>query len=202
MAVRAVFFDFVGTLAFVDPDVGTVYATTARTFGLDLDPTAVRRAFAEVFPRRPPLAFPRDLPGDVRRTAEFAWWRAVVADTLRACGVPTGGATGGFLHPASRSGHPTPNTEFDFEAYFAALYETFAAPAVWRLYPDARTVLKTLRQKGLRTGVVWGAVFSSSGFSLASWAIFSKASIKASNSSFETVSVGSIIIASGTINGK
>ncbi len=154
MAVRAVFFDFVGTLAFVDPDVGTVYATTARTFGLDLDPTAVGRAFAEVFPRRPPLAFPRDLPGDVRRTAEFAWWRAVVADTLRACGVPTGGATGGFLHPASRSGHPTPNTEFDFEAYFAALYETFAAPAVWRLDPDARTVLKTLRQKGLRTGVV------------------------------------------------
>ncbi|GBC84815.1 Pyrimidine 5'-nucleotidase YjjG [bacterium HR11] len=135
MAVKAVFFDFVGTLAFVEPDVGTVYADVARAFGLGLEAAAVGRAFAKLFPRRPPLAFPRDLPDDARRAAEFAWWRAVVADTLRACGTPL-----------RRKDH--------FDAYFAALYETFATPAVWRLDPAALEVLKTLRQKGLRTGVV------------------------------------------------
>lgn len=205
MAVRAVFFDFVGTLAFVEPDVGTVYADVARAFGLDLDAAAVERAFAEVFPRRPPLAFPRDLPDDARRAAEFAWWRAVVADTLRACNVPLrrkdpGPRTSGpglwtpgyspgragrgvwsqdeapqasqmgpgvetptpqsaiyddpIPHPFSNTRHPTPSTDFNFDAYFAALYETFATPAVWRLDPAALEVLKTLRQKGLRTGVV------------------------------------------------
>jgi putative hydrolase of the HAD superfamily len=141
MAVRAVFFDFVGTLAFVEPDVGTVYADRARSFGLNLEAAAVARAFARVFPCRPPLAFPPDLSDDARRAAEFAWWRAVVADTLQACGV------------SLRSSAPKP-LNFAFESYFADLYEAFATPAVWRLDPAARSVLETLRQRGLCTGVV------------------------------------------------
>jgi len=155
MAVKAVFFDFVGTLAFVEPDVGTVYADVARAFGLDLDATVVGRAFAEVFPRRPPLAFPRDWSDEVRRAAEFAWWRSVVADTLRACGIPLRRRR----HEPQTTGPrmprpPAPGPDFDFDAYFAALYETFATPAAWRLDPAALEVLKTLRRAGLRTGVI------------------------------------------------
>ncbi|MCS7311395.1 MAG: HAD-IA family hydrolase [Acidobacteria bacterium] len=169
MAVRAVFLDFVGTLAFVEPDVGTVYADVARAFGLNLDAAAVERAFAQVFPRRSPLAFPRDWPDDTRRAAEFAWWRAVVADTLRACGVPIVARgeqrTANSEQPVSNKRTASCGSLFavryspfaprdPFEAYFAALYETFATPAVWRLDPAALEVLKTLRQKGLRVGVI------------------------------------------------
>jgi hypothetical protein len=53
-----------------------------------------------------------------------------------------------------------------------------------------------------RTGLWWGASFSSSGVSAASRAIASIASQNASRVSFVSVSVGSIIRASGTISGK
>src|SRR5579863_70647 len=50
--------------------------------------------------------------------------------------------------------------------------------------------------------VVWGALSTVSGSSCASWAIDKSASMKASSSSRLALSVGSIIMAPGTIRGK
>jgi putative hydrolase of the HAD superfamily len=37
---------------------------------------------------------------------------------------------------------------------FEALYEQFAQPHVWRVYDDVRLTLETLRQRGVRLGVI------------------------------------------------
>lgn len=129
-SIKAITFDAAGTLIRVADPVGETYARIARNLGANLSPAALDAAFRDVFPVMPAMAFPHvdeaGLPG-----AERAWWRELVERVVR--------HAGGVA---------------EFETYFDALFSHYADGAAWRAYPEARRVLKRLRARGLRIGVV------------------------------------------------
>jgi putative hydrolase of the HAD superfamily len=91
------------------------------------------RTFKHLIRRMPPMVFPGESPV---RTAELerGWWRDLVALTFR-----TTDASLSFP---------------DFEQYFDALFQHFAAPDAWIALPGAHETLAALRKRGLRTGIV------------------------------------------------
>jgi putative hydrolase of the HAD superfamily len=129
--IKAVFFDAAGTLFETRDPVGDTYARFAREFGVDASAADVNAAFRRTFKDAPPLAFgPGRNPADLRRL-EREWWRGLVAQTFAGIGQFT-----------------------DFEDYFNSLFDFFAEPANWVADPEARTTLRTLRERGLTLGVI------------------------------------------------
>ena len=130
MQKTTVFFDAAGTLLTVNGSVGERYAVLARQYGKDVVPHEIEAGFRRSFPNAPPLAFP-NVPAAKLAELEHAWWRAVVRDVFADFG-------------------PFPR----FDDYFDALYAAFAQPEAWRLYPETRATLDTLRDRGYRLGVI------------------------------------------------
>lgn len=130
MQKMTVFFDAAGTLLTVNGSVGERYAVLAREYGKDVVPHDIEAGFRRSFPNAPPLAFP-GAPAAKLAELEHAWWRAVVRDVFADFG-------------------PFPR----FDDYFDALYAAFAQPEAWRLYPETRATLDTLRDRGYRLGVI------------------------------------------------
>jgi len=126
--IRIVTFDAAGTLIRLLHPPGKVYAETARLFGYDLDPDRVQDAFRitwKTFPPPPESVGPR--PDDDRD-----WWRELVARTMQTAHyriVP-------------------------FDEYFATVYQTFARPGVWELFPDVPHILAELSSLRIRLGVI------------------------------------------------
>lgn len=130
MQKTTVFFDAAGTLLTVNGSVGERYAVLARAYGKDVAPHEIEAGFRRSFPNAPPLAFPGARAAKLAEL-EYAWWRSVVRDVFASFGP--------FLR---------------FDDYFDALYAAFAQPEAWRLYPETRTTLDTLRDRGYRLGVI------------------------------------------------
>jgi putative hydrolase of the HAD superfamily len=131
--LRAVLFDAVGTLLHLREPVGETYARSARSHGVTVAADALQAAFPRALRAMPPMVFPGLAP-DRRHTAERDWWRAVVRATFRAAGV------------AER---PT-----EIDGCFEELFTYYAGAAGWRAADGATDVLRALRARGLRTGVV------------------------------------------------
>ena len=83
---KAIFFDAVGTLFQVRGGVGQIYWEIAKPYGVRATPEAIERAFQEVFPKAPPLAFSRLQSGLLRRS-EKEWWRNVVLEVFHRVGM-------------------------------------------------------------------------------------------------------------------
>lgn len=124
-AVRAVVLDAVGTLIYADPPVEVVYSRVGRRFGSRKTCAEVAAAFRRAFC----AVEEADLAGDLATSElrEQQRWREIVATVL--------------------------NDADDPEACFQTLYEHFAAPHAWRLYPDAATALPALLDAGWRVGI-------------------------------------------------
>ncbi|WP_236027902.1 HAD-IA family hydrolase [Candidatus Methylacidithermus pantelleriae] len=121
LKLKGIFFDAVGTLIRPARPIGHTYARVAHHYGVYLEPKQVEKAFQEVFARmqwRPSASVPQD--GEDR-----TWWREVVFGVLENFSVG----------PA-----------FPFESYFAELYELFARPDQWRVFPEVPEVLSLLRE--------------------------------------------------------
>jgi putative hydrolase of the HAD superfamily len=128
--IEAITFDAAGTLIRVAEPVGETYARIAEDMGANLSPEALNTAFHDAFSTMPAMAFP-DVDESALADAERAWWRQVVGHVIRhAGGVP------------------------EFEKYFDALFSHYAGGAAWRAYPETHRVLKSVRARGLRLGVV------------------------------------------------
>ena len=126
--IRVVTFDAAGTLIrLVDPP-GQTYAETARLFGYDLDPVRVQEAFGVAWKSLPP---PPDSCGP-QPDDDRAWWRALVVQTIKQA-----------QYNIDR-----------FDDYFKEVYETFARPGVWELFPSIPLVLTELSCLGIRLGVI------------------------------------------------
>ncbi|UCE86250.1 MAG: HAD-IA family hydrolase [Deltaproteobacteria bacterium] len=126
-ALEAVLFDAAGTLIEPREPVGEIYARLARSHGVALPPERLQDAFARVLRSTAP-----SVEADPARERE--WWRGIVRATFRA-------ADG--------------RARFrDFDAYFDALFERFAAPDAWRVRPGGRPALAALRARGLRLAVL------------------------------------------------
>lgn len=131
--VTTVFFDAGGTLLHPHPSVGAIYARVIRKHGLRISAEQMQKAFAVAW-RKCHRATPS---GQISQSTAVAWWRRVVFTTLDGLGAQMD----------------------DPDAYFRELYELFAQPEVWRLYPETRQVLDTLAQRGFTLGLIsnWDA---------------------------------------------
>jgi putative hydrolase of the HAD superfamily len=130
MPPAAVTLDAVGTLFELVEPVGVTYARIGARHGIVVTPDAVEPAFGAAVRAAPPLAFP-GLPPPALVAAERDWWLAVVRQAFGAVAA----------HPA-------------FGACFADLYAHYAGAGAWRVHPDVRPALATLRAAGRRIGVV------------------------------------------------
>ena len=133
LRLRAVLFDAVGTLIELVEPVGESYARLALAYGVRLPADPIEAAWRRAIARSEPRVFP-GATSDQATTLERQWWFRVVAATF---------------HDAA------PSARFrDFDAFFDVLFQHFAGRAAWRLRDGVRPMLATLRQRGLRLGVV------------------------------------------------
>ena len=130
MDIHAVFFDAAGTLFRVNGSVGESYARLAREHGKAVSVRDLEAGFRRCFASAPPMAFP-GAGADRIPQLEKAWWHHLVQQVFAPLG-------------------PFP----DFEAYFSALYDFFAEPQAWQLYPETRQTLAALHARGYRLGVI------------------------------------------------
>jgi putative hydrolase of the HAD superfamily len=136
-APRGLLLDAMGTLIGLHRSVGSSYAALAADFGLTAEADAIDRAFPRVYREAPPLAFP-GLDGEALRAAEIAWWGARIAEVLAAA----------RPDPREQGAEGLP------EGLAPALFEHFAEPAQWRVYPEVPDCLRRWRRRELRLAVV------------------------------------------------
>jgi putative hydrolase of the HAD superfamily len=127
---KALLLDAMGTLIGLREPVGNTYAALASDHGIDVDATSIDRAFPGVLRDAPPLAFP-GLSGDPLLEAERAWWGKRIDAVLAAAGAEAAPVA---LH------HD--------------LFERFADPSLWHVYPDVIKPLRRWHETGLRLAVV------------------------------------------------
>ena len=124
-AVRAVFFDAVGTLIHPEPSAAFAYAAVARTYGSRLGVAEIAARFRAAFAREEAFDVANGLRTDEGR--EEARWRRIVAEVLDDVGDP--------------------------ESCFGDLFEHFRLPASWRCAPDVGPVLAELERRGYVLGI-------------------------------------------------
>jgi putative hydrolase of the HAD superfamily len=130
---KVIFFDAVGTLFEVKGTVGEIYGRFAQQAGLNVEPTALNQAFLQSFRAAPRAAFTRADPQDIPRL-EYEWWRSVAYRSFEEVGVQS--------------------KIKDFDTFFRPLFDHFAIPDPWFLYPEVPKVLSELRFLGVELAVV------------------------------------------------
>ena len=123
-----VFLDFVGTIAFPLPDVTTVYFETGRRFGSHLERVEIDRRFRELYSfhfLKPRRSEPNGLKTD--DGLERGRWFDLVTSLFK--------------------------DVVDAASLFQTLWDHFALPTSWALYPDVASSLAILKQRGLRIGI-------------------------------------------------
>jgi putative hydrolase of the HAD superfamily len=126
-----VLLDAAGTLIHTAEPVEKVYARYFSQFGWIALAAEIRLSFRETFSSLPDPEFAHHPDGDA---AERAWWRLVVEKTARAVGI--------------RAVSP------EFDACFHALFEHYARPEAWAIYPEVLPILARLRVDGWKLAVV------------------------------------------------
>lgn len=127
---KAVFFDAGHTLLYAHPDLGTVYAEATATLGVRLPPERYAEVFVPVFKEATKAYAQTSTASDAQ---DHAMWRDItrrIYDRL------------------------PPLAGIRFEAWFEVLYRRFGDPEVWRFYDDVDSVLRELRARGLKVGVI------------------------------------------------
>lgn len=128
---RGLLLDAMGTLITLRESVGTTYAAVAADHGCPVDPAAIDARFPALYRAAPPLAF-RVADPEALREAEVGWWGERIREVFR-----------------TLDGAPEPTS-----ALVEALFERFADPGLWRVYPDVPERLAAWRAQGLRLAVV------------------------------------------------
>lgn len=123
-APELIFFDAMGTLFELRQSVGEIYGAVAAAYGVESEPETLTQAFFQAFQSAPPLAFGECAPAELDQR-ERDWWREVARQTFA-------GAV--FT---------------DFDAFFSALYDSFAEPTPWRVYEDVPPTLEYWRDQGV-----------------------------------------------------
>ncbi len=128
---RAVLFDVGGTLIEARPAAPAVYARVLSRWGAEVEAGDVAPHFQAVWTELTEL-HPRGLDRYHRlKGGERAWWGEFLRRVL------------------ARLGHPAP-----WEPVLDELFDAFADPALWHVYPEVEDVLTALRSAGLPLAVV------------------------------------------------
>lgn len=119
--VRAIVFDAVGTLIRVRGSVGAIYAQAAEQFGVSISADELEHRFRAAFRRR--VAVDAECGYRTDAAWELARWQAIVAEAFSELPEPL--------------------------AIFPVLWQTFARPETWEVFPDVAPALARLSKRGL-----------------------------------------------------
>lgn len=128
-----IFLDAVGTLFGVQGTVGEIYSRLAQQAGVNVDAQHLNTAFIDSFLAAPKAAFPGVEPQELPNY-EFQWWQAVARRAFEEVGV-----LANFRN---------------FEQFFHILFDYFATPEPWFVYPDVPQALTKWQQQGISLGVI------------------------------------------------
>jgi putative hydrolase of the HAD superfamily len=120
---KVIFFDAAGTLFHLPKGVGYDYALVASRMGLQLDASALDRAFGAAWKAMPA----RQTTGAPRDDDDKGWWRELVERVFDQ------------VAPATK--------DLDRDAFFEVAYEHFAEAGVWELFPEVLNVLEELHPR-------------------------------------------------------
>ena len=127
---KAVYFDAAGTLIKPARRVGESYAAIAEKYGKTVTPSELFERFRVCFDGAPHLAFP-NAGADQIAQLERDWWKKLVGQVF------------------------APFGRFDnFDDYFAELFDYFAEPNAWSLFPEVLDTLAALKQRGVTLAVI------------------------------------------------
>jgi putative hydrolase of the HAD superfamily len=130
---QVIFLDAVGTLFGVRDSVGRIYSQVASKYGVTCQPELLDKCFYSAFKNSTPCIFP-DVPKIDIPDREYQWWREINRQTFTAAGVWA---------------------QFeDFDLFFQDLYQYFATPSAWYIYPDVIPSLDRWQKLGVRLGVL------------------------------------------------
>jgi len=131
--IRVVFFDAAETLFHVNGSVADIYLRHAIQFGYQPRPDSIRLitdAFKRAFHDAPPPVFAATESAQIKQS-ERLWWFDVVHNVFYRVGM------------------------FErFDEFFEHVFDVFADPGSWRLFPDVLPTLRHLRSLGLELGIV------------------------------------------------
>jgi putative hydrolase of the HAD superfamily len=130
---KVIFLDAVGTLFGVKGSVGEIYGTIAASFGVNVEPSQLNKAFFKSFKASPPLAFPNVESNQIPQL-EYQWWKIIAYSTFTQVG-----AVGQF---------------FNFDDFFNELYHYFAQADPWFVYPDVKNALTRWQYQGIELGII------------------------------------------------
>jgi len=130
MAIRGIFFDAAGTLIQPVRRVGESYALLAKKYGVEISPAEITERFRICFDEAPPLAFPGASAPRIA-VLEREWWKDLVRH---------------IFEPRDRF--------HGFDDYFTELFDYFAQPGAWTLYPEVAETLPILKNRGLTLDVI------------------------------------------------
>ncbi len=125
---KVIFFDAGGTLFRPYPSVGEIYQEVAGRHGCIVEADFIENQFHEAWLKRDGLA---ELASHSSEKIERAWWRDLVHEV--------------FTHAGGLK---------DFENFFDELYDLFAQPQVWQLYPGTLEVLKHLKKEKKQLAII------------------------------------------------
>ncbi len=115
--MKVVFFDAVGTLIRLQQSVGETYSRIAQRHGLTIPPETLESAFRLEWPRMATPVHEGPSPDDDR-----GWWKTLVARVFNSAGA---------------------TVEVN-DHLFGELYDHFAKPEAWQLFPDVLPTLERL----------------------------------------------------------
>jgi len=131
--IRVIFFDAADTLFHVNGSVAEMYLRYAVEFGYQERPDSllsITEAFKRAFRDAPPPVFAPSDPAQIKQS-ERLWWFDVVHNVFYRVGM------------------------FErFDEFFDRVFDVFAEPASWQLYPDTVPALTELRRGGIELGIV------------------------------------------------
>ena len=126
--IRAVFFDVGGTLLRPWPSVGAIYSEVGEQFGFHASADAMEQAFRDSWKTL------KSAGQGTLTTSDKEWWRTLVFEALAS------------LKLQGRAQAK--------DAYFAALYDAFAQPTAWQIYPDVVATVQACRSQSRHVGVI------------------------------------------------
>lgn len=131
--IKAIFFDAGGTLLYIHPSVGKVYAEVSREMGVDLSDERIESRLREIWEDYAPTNAVRD--GDYRASDEQdrKMWKE-------------------FLRRLYDDLDPLQDLAFD--AWFQQVFDRFGKPKTFKLYEETMDTLKRLRNDGYQVGIV------------------------------------------------
>ncbi len=130
MTIKAVYFDAAGTLIKPARRVGESYSAIAAKYGKTVAASDLFERFRICFDAAPRLAFANAAPDEIAEL-ERDWWKKLVAQVFEPFG------------------------RFDnFDDYFDELFDYFAEPGAWTLFPEVLGTLSALKERGITLAVI------------------------------------------------